>query len=120
MLPKDHPLAGSPSLTPADLNGENLLLFPEIGFWGELVRRKMPDSRFLLQSERCTFPELIDNSVLPCFAADLSLKYCGNALQDQAAVPITDPEVNITYCLACRAQDRRTCIPLFRQLERKR
>ena len=54
-LPKDHPLSDLPSLTLADLNGENMLLFSEIGFWGDLVRKKMPDSRFLMQSERYTF-----------------------------------------------------------------
>ncbi|MGN1008814.1 MAG: LysR substrate-binding domain-containing protein, partial [Butyricicoccus sp.] len=59
LLPESHPLADRASLTLRDLNGENLLLFSEIGFWGKIVRQKMPDSRFLVQSERYSFTELI-------------------------------------------------------------
>jgi DNA-binding transcriptional LysR family regulator len=91
-LPKDHPLSDLPSLTLADLNGENMLLFSEIGFWGDLVRKKMPDSRFLMQSERYTFSELIANSVLPCFTTDLSLRLragiLGNSIAEMKASPL--------------------------------
>lgn len=40
----------------------------------QMVHDKMPDSRFLVQTERYSFQELIANSVLPCFATDLAMK----------------------------------------------
>ena len=111
-LPEGHPLADRRSLKLSDLNGENLLLFSTVGFWGEIVRRKMPDSRFLVQSERYTFEELIANSVLPCFATDLTLR----GLHDtggRRAVPISDPEVNVRYYLTCKASMRRKLAAVF-------
>ncbi|MGI6736920.1 MAG: LysR family transcriptional regulator [Anaerovoracaceae bacterium] len=104
-LPADHPLAGREALTLADLNGENLLLFSDIGFWAEIVREKMPDSRFLVQNERYSFRELVENSVLSCFVTDITVKDMPSSEQ-RVAIPITDPEVNVTYYLACKASLR--------------
>ncbi len=100
-LPVHHRLARRKKLKLADMNGENMLLFSDIGFWSEIVHRKMPDSRFLMQNERYTFRELIENSVLPCFVTDLSLKGMKD-ITGRTAVQITDPEVNVTYYLTCR------------------
>lgn len=97
-LPKKHHYSKSKALSLQDMNGENMLLFSDIGFWSDLVRRKMPDSRFLVQNERYTFQELISNSILPCFVSDLSLKQ-DNQQYDRIPIPITDPEVNVTYYL---------------------
>jgi DNA-binding transcriptional LysR family regulator len=114
LLPRQHPLAGRETLRFADLNGENLLLFSEIGFWSELVHRKMPDSRFLVQTERYSFKELIANSVLPCFATDLSLDMEEETVRDERiGIPIEDPEASVTYYLVCRSDDRRRYAALF-------
>lgn len=36
-LPDKHPFAGRDSLSMADMNGQNLLLLQEVGFWREIV-----------------------------------------------------------------------------------
>jgi len=113
LLPLSHPLADRAPLTLRDLDGENLLLFSEIGFWGELVRREMPDSRFLVQSERYSFTELIANSVLPCFATDLTTQGYDPADMGRVAVPIADEEVNVTYYLVCRREERQIYRTLY-------
>ena len=88
------------------MNGENMLLFQDIGFWHDLVVEKMPDSRFLVQTERYTFLELIENSTMPVFTTD----YYHNELlgstpaPSRVAVPITDPEFNVSYYLVCRKE----------------
>jgi DNA-binding transcriptional LysR family regulator len=106
-LPKNHPLAGRSSLALGDLNGENMLLFSDIGFWAEIVRRKMPDSRFLVQSERYSFRELVANSVLPCFTTNLFNDAEASVRETRVAVPISDPEVNVSYYLVCRRDERK-------------
>jgi len=37
VLQNEHRLAGRESVTFADLNGENMLLYSEIGFWKDVV-----------------------------------------------------------------------------------
>ena len=106
LLPKKHRFAMRKSLSLAEMNGENMLLFSEIGFWADIVKNKMPDSRFLVQNERYSFEELITNSALPCFTSDLVLAQ--NGLRgDRIAVPINDPEVNVTYYLVCRKENKK-------------
>ena len=70
LLPKRHRFARRKSLSVSEMNGENMLLFQDIGFWHDLVVEKMPDSRFLVQTERYTFLELIENSTMPVFTTD--------------------------------------------------
>jgi DNA-binding transcriptional LysR family regulator len=113
-LPADHPMAGKKILRLADLDGENFLLFSDIGFWADIVRKKMPHSRFLVQSERYTFDELIANSVLPCFTTDLVLeRNDGMPESGRVAVPISDPEVNVTYYLTCKKAKLRQLRAVF-------
>jgi DNA-binding transcriptional LysR family regulator len=113
LLPKKHKYSRRKFLTLKEMNGENFLLYSEVGFWAKIVHEKMPDSRFLVQSERYSFAELIANSVLPCFATDLSMRNTG-PFKDRTAVPIEDPEVNVTYYLVCRKEDYRQYEAVFR------
>ena len=97
-LPPAHPLSGSKGLYLKDLNGEAMLLLNRLGFWEDLVNRKMPDTHFLVQ-EDSAFRELINTSALPCFTTDWALKQ-GEPNQNRINVPILDPEANVTYyCL---------------------
>lgn len=112
LLPKKHHFAKRKSLTLAEMNGENMLLFSEIGFWADIVKRKMLDSKFLVQNERYSFEELITNSVLPCFTSDIVMGQ-SHAYGDRIAVPIDDPEVNVTYYLVCKKENRKLFTELF-------
>lgn len=114
LLPKRHRFARRKSLSVSEMNGENMLLFQDIGFWHDLVVEKMPDSRFLVQTERYTFMELIENSTMPVFTTDYfcgSLPDAGSAIS-RVAVPITDPEFNVSYYLVCKKEHAKKFIGL--------
>ncbi|MCM1060200.1 MAG: LysR family transcriptional regulator [Eubacterium sp.] len=98
-LPKSHRLSGASGLYMKDLDGENMLLLSEIGFWHDLTVRKMPNSRFLLQNERFAFNELVSCSVLPSFTSDIALEYPDLHPQntDRVNIPIWDEEANVVY-----------------------
>ncbi len=102
-LPKGHRYAERKSLSFADMNGENMLLMPDIGFWS-FVKDRMPDSRFLTQSDRFSFNELASASSLPFFVTDISEKYKITP-SDRIYIPISDKEATVTYYLVCR-QDK--------------
>lgn len=115
LLPKRHRFARRKSLSVSEMNGENMLLFQDIGFWHDLVAEKMPDSRFLVQTERYTFMELIQNSTMPVFTTDFSPETfpgCSPA-PERIEVPITDPEFNVTYYLVCLRANRGKMDVLF-------
>lgn len=115
LLPKRHRFARRKSLSVSEMNGENMLLFQDIGFWHDLVEEKMPDSRFLVQTERYTFMELIENSTMPVFTSDYFCNSfsCGSPAADRVTVPITDPEFHISYYLVCRRKNRsKLCLRL--------
>ena len=115
LLPKRHRFARRKHLSVSEMNGENMLLFQDIGFWHDLVVDKMPDSRFLIQTERYSFLELIENSTMPCFATDSFRDIFPGAspAADRITVPITDPEFNVSYYLACRNEDQCKLKTLF-------
>lgn len=107
-LPQSHPLAHRRGLEMRELDGENMLVFSDIGFWHELHMRKMPNSRFLLQNDRFSFDELVSSSVLPCFTTDLSMKRNTTDYTGRVNIPVLDPEANVTYyCYLLRAEEKR-------------
>lgn len=102
-VPPSHDLAGQSSTTFSELNGFNFLLSSEIGFWDEMCRSQMPASRFLVQTDQFEFEELVKESSLPCFTTNL-VKDSHGFLTDRIKIPVTDPEANVTYYLACHSK----------------
>lgn len=115
LLPKRHRFARRKSLSVSEMNGENMLLFQDIGFWHDLVVEKMPDSRFLVQTERYSFWELIENSTMPVFTTDYYHDSFSETppITNRITVPITDPEFNVSYYLVCNKGNRGKLGALF-------
>lgn len=114
-LPKSHRYARRKSLSFAEMNGENMLLMPDIGFWNFVRTDKMPDSRFLTQSDRFSFHELVQASSLPSFTSDLAEKYM-DAPHNRIIIPIADKEATATYYLVCKSEKKKFFLPLFAAL----
>ncbi|MDL2060299.1 LysR family transcriptional regulator [Mesosutterella sp. AGMB02718] len=100
LVPPEHRLAGRASVALKDLEGETMLLYTHIGFWSELVRNKMPGTRFLLQSDRRTLLDLIARTGLPAFTTDIA--NLSRSLEGRVCVPFSDPEARADYYLVCR------------------
>lgn len=112
-LPPSHKFAQKSALSFTDMDGENMLLMSDVGFWYDMTVRKMPHSRFLLQSDRYTFNELVSASVLPSFSTDLGKEYL-SVNTDRIDIPITDDEAKVTYYLVCLKDNRKQFESLFR------
>lgn len=98
VVPLDHALAKESSVSFSAIDGYNFLLMNQIGFWNDLVRGKMPASKFLVQSSRFEFEELANNSTLPRFATNLS-KDRKTLHKKRTVIPLSDPEAQVTYYL---------------------
>ena len=113
-LTKGHKYARRKSLTFAEMNGENMLLMPDIGFWN-FVMDKMPDSRFLTQSDRFSFNELAQASSLPFFVTEHSELY-RQIPAGRIYIPISDKEATVTYYLVCKKEQIDNFRSLFTSL----
>lgn len=98
VVPLDHALAKESSVSFSAIDGYNFLLMNQIGFWNDLVREKMPASKFLVQSSRFEFEELANNSTLPRFATNLS-KDREKLHGERVIIPLSDTEAQVTYYL---------------------
>lgn len=110
-LPRGHKYIRRRSLTFAEMNGENMLLMPDIGFWS-FVREKMPDTRFLEQSDRYSFNELVQASSLASFTTDLAEKYT-DVPSGRTNVSISDEEATATFYLVCKLEKKQPYSALF-------
>lgn len=111
-LPRGHRYARRKSLSFAEMNGENMLLMPDIGFWDFVRTEKMPNSRFLMQNDRFSFNELVQASSLPSFTSDLAEKYT-EVPHSRINIPISDEESTVTYYLVCKAVNKKAFLSLF-------
>lgn len=73
------------------------------------------DSRFLTQSDRFSFNELVQASSLPSFITDLSEKYRVTP-PGRIYVPISDTEATVSYYLVCKKEKAKEFDELFRLL----
>ena len=49
-VPEQHPLAEKDEIVLSDIDGQNILLFTQIGFWYEFCKEKLPHVHFLMMS----------------------------------------------------------------------
>lgn len=103
-LPPEHPLANREGVFMEELDGENMLLYADIGFWRNIHTQKMPHSLFLVQSDFFALQELVQSSVLPSFVTDAAMRLYGPP-ENRKVVPILDPEATVTYYAVCRKEE---------------
>lgn len=104
-VPRDHALAGRDRVSLQDMNGFNFLLGTDLGFWNDVVRKRLSASRFLVQDDEFALAELIRTSTLPCFATDASLeRRYRDPGENRVSIPIADPEVNVSFWLVARKE----------------
>lgn len=99
-LPFDHSLAKKDAVFMEELDGENMLLYFDIGFWREIPAKKMPHSRFLVQNDEFALKELVELSILPSFVTDVAIRLQG-APNNRKIVPILDEEATVNYYVVC-------------------
>ena len=96
-VPENHELARHESLSFGQINGFNFLLRTELGFWDALCRSEMPTSKFLVQTDKAVFDELVAASSLPCFTSDYAP--LREAHPGRVEIPLTDDDAHVTFYL---------------------
>ncbi len=102
-IPYQHELYKKNTLTFDELNGYNCLLRDQLGFWTNLCKRKMPASKFLIQTDESEFLELVRSSTLFCFTTNFGT-YPDGFLENRKIIPVTDKAANVTYYLVWKKE----------------
>ena len=108
-----HPAASCKEVSFAELNGQSFIMYAHVGFWEDIVRSKMPDSKFFLQEDFDAVGELARFSDLPHFASDITLNVMPSRRNGRINVPFSDPESHVWYYLICLEQNRKKLNALF-------
>lgn len=111
-----HPAASCQKVSFADMDGQSFIMYAHVGFWEEIVRRKMPHAKFFKQDDIDAVGELTRFSDLPSFASDITLKMMTSRQNDRISIPFSDQESLAAYYLVCNAKHRDNFGPLFRSL----
>lgn len=117
-LPKGHRFAERKSIPFADMDGESFLMASEVGVWGDLVRREMPNSRFLLQGDSSTLREVAQSSTMPSFSTDLTQRLF-SAGDSRISIPVSDASATMPYWCCCMKEQEKKFLRWFQSLERR-
>lgn len=114
-FPSGHALASEPSVTFKQLDGLSILAHGGAGFWLEICREQLKESRLLVQDSMESLEEIVDASALPVFHSDRAAKY-HRETEKRVIVPIADEAAGITYYLACLDSEREKYRRVFQKL----
>lgn len=96
-----HPAASCKSVSFSDLDGQNFIIYSEIGTWHDIVKNHMPHSTFFEQTSLEAVAELTKYSDLPSFATDLSIAAFPKRKNHRIFIPFSDKESKAYFYLIC-------------------
>jgi DNA-binding transcriptional LysR family regulator len=108
-----HPAATKKSVTFAEMNGQNFLMYTQVGIWESIVKREMPDSHFFKQETFEALSELSRNSDLPSFTTDVTLKHPYSIRNNRANIPFEDESATLTFYVICKQENLKKWQKLF-------
>lgn len=114
-VPENHPLAEKEAIRLSDIDGQNILLYTQIGFWYELCKEKLSHVHFLMMNEFDAFSEVAEAGAFPSFVSSVYMESDAR-MKGRKILPILDPEMDVTYYFVCRTADQKYFQPLIRRL----
>ena len=111
-IDEKHPLAKRTSVSLEDLKGIRILMNTNVGVWLDILLDKLSHSDLLIQNSFDAFSELVQASNLPFFNSDQFIEM-GYESPGRISVPISDPEVHLTYWLTCLESEQKTYRRIF-------
>lgn len=111
-----HPAASYHSISFKEMDGQNFVMYANVGVWDALVQKKMPHAKFFRQGNMEALSEIADNSDLPSFATDITLHYQPERHHLRIEIPFSDADASITFYIICRASADRRLRHLIEQI----
>lgn len=100
-----HPAAMMDSVTFSDVDSGSFLVYKNLGIWENIVRKNMPNTRFIFQNGIDEYLEVVGSSSLPTFDTDWGLAIYGQRT-NRVSVPIRDSVAKKTFFAVYQDRDR--------------
>ena len=103
-LPVEHPVS-TEGVYFRDINGRDILMPADVGFWKDVVAREMPDSTVIVQDGNELVNIVAEHSNLPAFSSDIAIRH--NLIRpSRVSIPILDDTAKVDYYCLYRSSDR--------------
>ena len=99
-----HPAAAMDSVSFSDINNGSFLVYKNLGIWENIVRKYMPNARFIIQNGVDEYQEVVNASSLPTFDSDWGVKIYGQNM-NRISIPIRDDAAKMTFYVVCKDID---------------
>jgi hypothetical protein len=109
-----HPAATYKKISFAEVDGQNFIMYANVGFGEEIVKDKMPNAKFFKQENMEALTELSRASDLPSFSTDITQQIFADRRRDRINIPFTDEEAKAQYFVICLKRSKPRLSSLFR------
>lgn len=111
-LPSNHFLATKKAISFHDLDGISILAHGSSGFWLEICKEHLSNTKLLVQDNMDTLSEIVGASSLPVFNSNRAMKP-RDTIDGRVTIPLSDNSAYITYYLACLNSGKGTYSTIF-------
>lgn len=108
-----HPAAMLKKITFKEMDGQNFIMYAHVGLWEDIVKEKMPHSKFYKQEDIDAVGELARSSDLPSFSTDISQKIMTSRDNGRINIPLSDNEAKSDFYLIYHKRDRKIFDKLY-------
>lgn len=113
---KGHRIARRKQCTFQEMDGESFLIAAEAGFWGDIVRRRMPASHFFVQNGVDSLHAVAQTSTMSHFATNYTKQTYRKDIRE-VYIPIADEEAVQQFFCYCHAEDETAFAAWLQSLE---
>ena len=102
-----HPAAPYKTISFAQADGQNFIMYAKVGIWEDIVREKMPHAHFFKQEDQAAVEQLGQQSDLPLFSTNITIETIPARRKNRLNIPFSDPEAKIAFHLVYRKADEK-------------
>lgn len=108
-----HPAATYKEVSFSDVDGQNFIMYSQVGLWDEIVVGEMPHSKFFRQTTYEAIGELTNRSELPSFASSITVNNMRAYFKNRTFIPFKDESATVTFYIICNRETYKKYKALF-------
>ena len=115
---RSHPMAARRSVSLSELDGQSFIAYGHEDLWTDILRDKLPNSRFFFQEDLDAIVSIALNSDIPTFSSDILLENVESYRAERVNIPVSGMESKLTYYLVCKSAELPKWELLLKKLRR--